>query len=93
MQKYITRTFKVFYGIKMVPNYQTATFEQQDVTLIDPEEIPHDVVITDQHIVKAKMPIETFFMNSEKVILSKPLNSDAEHEMVKERENVEEQQE
>ena len=78
MQKYITRTFKVVTGIKMVPNYQTATFEQKEITLIDPEEIPHDVVVTDTAIVKSKMPIETFFMNSEKILVSKPLNSDAE---------------
>lgn len=93
MQKYITRTFKVFKGIKMVPNYQTATFEQQDVTLIDPEEIPHDVVITDQSIVKAKMPVETFYMNSEKILISKPSALDEELEEPGPAETTEEQQE
>lgn len=69
MQKYITRTFEVTTGKKMVPNFQNMTFEEQEVTLIDPEEIPHDVVVTEQHTVKARMPLETFFGNAEKIVL------------------------
>lgn len=69
MQKYITRTFNVTTGKKMVPDFQTMTFNEQEVTLIDPEEIPHDVVVTDQHVMKARMPLETFFANAEKIIV------------------------
>lgn len=69
MQKYITRTFDVVTGKKMVPDYQTMTFQEQEVTLIDAEEIPHDVVVSEQHTIKARMPLETFYANSEKIIV------------------------
>ena len=69
MQKYITRTFDVTNGKKMVPDFLTMTFQEQEVTLIDPEEIPHDVVVTEQHTIKARMPLETFFQNAEKIIV------------------------
>ena len=71
MQKYITRTFEVAIGKKMVPDFQNMTFNEQEVTLIDPEEIPHDVVVTEQLTMKARMPLETFFANAEKIIVNK----------------------
>lgn len=69
MQKYITRTFEVTKGKKMVPDFLTMTFNEEEVTLIDPEEIPHDVVVLEQHTVKARMPLETFYSNAEKIIV------------------------
>ena len=69
MQKYITRTFDVTIGKKMVPDFQNMTFNEQEITLIDPEEIPHDVVVTEQHVMKARMPLETFYSNAEKIVL------------------------
>ena len=69
MQKYITRTFDVTTGKKMVPDFLTMTFQEQEVTLIDPEEIPHDVVVTEQHTIKARRPLETFYQNAEKIIV------------------------
>lgn len=69
MQKYITRTFDVILGKKMVPDFQTMTFREQEVTLIDAEEIPHDVVVTENHTMKVRMPLETFFANGEKIIV------------------------
>ena len=69
MQKYITRTFEVVTGKKMVPDFQTMTFQEQDVTLIDPDEIPVDIVSRETHTVRARMPLETFYQNSEKLII------------------------
>ena len=69
MQKYITRTFEVLTGKKMIPDYSTMTFQEQEVTLIDPEEVPLDIVSREVNTVKARMPIETFFANAEKIIV------------------------
>ena len=70
MQKFVTRTFHVVEGEKLIPDFTTATFQREHVTLIDPEQVPSDVTIQEEHDVKARMPLETFYANSEKLNLN-----------------------
>ena len=68
-RKYITRTFNVKTGTKLVPNYDNRCFDEVKETLIDCEEIPADVCIEKEEIVLVKMPVEVFFNNGEKILV------------------------
>ena len=71
MAKYITRTFRVHEGKKMVANFDTMTFDEQPVILIDCEELPNDVKVDKDYNCKVRMPIETFFNSGERITINK----------------------
>ena len=67
MQKFITRTFNVKTGVRMVPNYQSKSFDEIQVTLIDVEQVPENTRIDMECTVKVRMPIGKFFELGEKI--------------------------
>lgn len=69
MQKFITRTLTVKTGVRMVPNYQTKSFDEIQVTLLDVDDVPDNVRIDSSCIVKVRMPIYKFFELGEKIPL------------------------
>lgn len=71
MAKYITRTFKVTEGRKMVPNFESMTFEETPVILLDCEEVPKDVTVDKESLCKVRMPVESFFNAGERIEIKK----------------------
>lgn len=69
MTKYITRTVNVKTGVKLEPDYETKTFREVHVTLLDQDKVPADVHIDKEEIVKVRMPIEDFFAAGEKIAI------------------------
>lgn len=69
MQKYITRTFNVKTGVHLVPNYETKTFDEIQVTLLDVDKVQSNTRIDGECTVKVRMPIGKFFELGEKIPL------------------------
>lgn len=74
MTKYITRTVNVKTGVKLEPDYDTKTFREVQVTLLDQDKIPADVHIDKEEVVKVRMPIEDFFLSGEKITIGQQEN-------------------
>jgi len=74
MTKYITRTVNVKTGVKLEPDYDTKTFHEMQVTLLDCDKVPADVHIDKEEIVKVRMPIEDFFLAGEKITIGQQEN-------------------
>lgn len=66
MKKTINRTFLVKTGKQLVPNYETRSFDEQDVTYFDNEPIPENVRVDSIATIRASMPLEKFFELADK---------------------------
>lgn len=66
MKKTINRTFLVKTGKQLVPNYETRSFDEQDVTFFDKEPVPENVRIDSVATIRATMPLEKFFVLADK---------------------------
>ena len=71
MAKYITRTFHVHEGKKMLPDYESMKFVELPTTLIDCDERPENFVPDREYNCKVRMPVETFFHSGERVEINK----------------------
>lgn len=71
MTKYITRTFHVHEGKKMVPDYESMRFVELPTMLIDCEELPENFILDKDYICKVRMPVETFFNSGERIEIKK----------------------
>ena len=71
MAKYITRTFHVHEGKKMLPDYESMKFVELPTTLIDCDELPENFVPDREYNCKVRMPVETFFHSGERVEINK----------------------
>ena len=70
MAKYITRTFHVHEGKKLEANFETMTFDERPVILIDCEELPKDFKVEKEYNCKVRMPIENFFNSGERITIN-----------------------